>query len=188
MASRGEAPSQHRLKHAFAMWVAPRTSNVFAQNYQQHLVKMATFSTVEEFWRYYSWIIRPSSMTINCDFHLFKDSVRPIWEDEANQKGGKWEIHLRKGVASRCFEDVILAVLGDQFRVGDEICGVVVSIKTHDDMISVWNRSADDKDVIMSIRDTLKQVLNVPSNAAFEYHAHVSKLAQHQSTKSSSRH
>lgn len=54
-------------------------------------------------------------------------------------------IRLKKGIASRCWENLvlffiiadsvytaclqILAMLGEQFMVGDEICGAVVSIR-----------------------------------------------------------
>lgn len=52
-----------------------------------------------------------------------------FFEDEANQKGGKWIVRLRKGLVSRCWENLILAMLGEQFMVGEEICGAVVSIR-----------------------------------------------------------
>jgi hypothetical protein len=38
-------------------------------------------------------------------------------------------VRLRKGLASRCWENLILAMLGEQFMVGEEICGAVVSIR-----------------------------------------------------------
>lgn len=50
-------------------------------------------------------------------------------QDEANQRGGKWIVRLRKGLASRCWENLVLAMLGEQFMVGQEICGAVVSIR-----------------------------------------------------------
>lgn len=52
-----------------------------------------------------------------------------MWEDEANVKGGKWMIRLKKGLISRCWENLILAVLGEQFIVGNEICGAVASMR-----------------------------------------------------------
>ncbi len=59
------------------------------------------------------------------DFFFF-----PIFsQDEANRYGGKWIVRLRKGLASRCWENLILAMLGEQFMVGEEICGAVVSIR-----------------------------------------------------------
>lgn len=50
-------------------------------------------------------------------------------QDDANKSGGKWIIRLRKGLASRCWENLILAMLGEQFMVGEEICGAVVSVR-----------------------------------------------------------
>lgn len=55
-------------------------------------------------------------------------SVSPV-QDESNRSGGKWIIRLRKGLASRFWENIILAMLGEQFMVGEEICGAVVSIR-----------------------------------------------------------
>lgn len=39
-----------------------------------------------------------------------------------------------------------MAVIGEQFDVGDEICGAVVSIRFQEDIISVWNRNANDRE------------------------------------------
>ena len=38
-------------------------------------------------------------------------------------------VRLRKGLVTRCWENLILAMLGEQFMVGDEICGAVVSVR-----------------------------------------------------------
>ncbi|XP_055771553.1 eukaryotic translation initiation factor 4E type 2-like, partial [Salvelinus fontinalis] len=84
---------------------------------------------VEQFWKFYSHLVRPGDLTGHSDFHLFKEGIKPMWEDEANKNGGKWIIRLRKGLASRFWENIILAMLGEQFMVGEEICGVVVSIR-----------------------------------------------------------
>jgi len=46
-----------------------------------------------------------------------------------NRYGGKWIVRLRKGLASRCWENLVLAMLGEQFMVGEEICGAVVSVR-----------------------------------------------------------
>lgn len=90
-------------------------------------------------------------------------------KDEANSNGGKWIVRLRKGLASRCWENLILAILGEQFMVNDEICGAVVSVRYQEDIISVWNRTASDQTTTTRIRDTLKRVLNLPPNTILEY-------------------
>ena len=64
-----------------------------------------------------------------------------MWEDEENKKGGKWIIRLKKGVADRYWEDLLLAIVGDQFaEAGEEVCGVVLSVRSGEDVLSVWTR------------------------------------------------
>ena len=40
---------------------------------------------------------------------------RPVWEDAVNINGGKWIVRLKKGVADRIWEDIVMAIIGDQF-------------------------------------------------------------------------
>lgn len=53
-------------------------------------------------------------------------------------------MRLKKGVASRYWEDLVIAIVSGQFDVGDEICGAVISIRFQEDIISVWNRTSSD--------------------------------------------
>lgn len=52
-----------------------------------------------------------------------------MWEDPGNSKGGKWVIRLKKHKIDRAWENVCMAMLGEQFLVGPEICGVVLSTR-----------------------------------------------------------
>ncbi|KAG9351574.1 hypothetical protein JZ751_022825 [Albula glossodonta] len=90
----------------------------------------------------------------------YEQNIRQIGtvaSDEANKNGGKWIIRLRKGLASRFWENIILAMLGEQFMVGEEICGVVVSIRFQEDILSIWNKTANDQVTTSRIRDTLRR-------------------------------
>uniref|UniRef100_A0A8C5W3G6 Eukaryotic translation initiation factor 4E family member 2 n=1 Tax=Microcebus murinus TaxID=30608 RepID=A0A8C5W3G6_MICMU len=97
-------------------------------------------------------------------------------KDDANKNGGKWIIRLRKGLASRCWENLILAMLGEQFMVGEEICGAVVSVRFQEDIISIWNKTASDQATTARIRDTLRRVLNLPPNTIMEYKTHTDSI------------
>lgn len=46
----------------------------------------------------------------------------------------------------------LLAILGEQFIVGDELCGAVVSVRPNEDIISLWNRTASNPDITTRIR------------------------------------
>jgi translation initiation factor 4E len=78
---------------------------------------------------------------------------RPVWEDPLNLPGGKWIVRLRKGVADRIWEDLVLALIGDQFAgvaqphedAWPEICGCTISVRQNEDILSVWNRIDEPK-------------------------------------------
>ena len=60
-------------------------------------------------------------------------------------------------------------MLGEQFMVGEEICGAMVSVRYNEDIISLWNRNADDEGVTNRIRDTFRRVLNLPPDTIIQY-------------------
>lgn len=171
-------PGEHQLQYTYCLWFSRRAPGKHAapQSFDQNLKLVGRFVSVEQYWAYYCHLIRPCELTGHSDFHLFKDGIKPMWEDEANRYGGKWIVRLRKGLASRCWENLILAMLGEQFMVGDEICGAVVSIRFAEDIISVWNRIASDQVTTNRIRDTLRRVLNLPPNTIMEYKTHTDSL------------
>jgi len=103
---------------------------------------------------------------------MFKKGIKPVWEDTANCKGGKWILRLKKGLSSRIWENLLLAIIGEQFLVGNEILGCVCSVRNQEDIISLWNKTADSQPIINRIRDTMRRLLNLPANAIIEYKKH----------------
>lgn len=75
-----------------------------------------------------------------------------MWEDAANIQGGKWIVRVKKGLASRYWENLVMAIIGDQFDVQDEICGAVLSIRNSEDIISVWNKTSANGRINLKIR------------------------------------
>lgn len=61
-------------------------------------------------------------------------------------------------------------------QAGNEICGVVVSIRYQEDLLSIWNRTASDQATISRIRDALKRLLNLPPTATMDYKTHNESL------------
>ncbi|KAB0401325.1 hypothetical protein E2I00_017249 [Balaenoptera physalus] len=171
-------PAEHPLQYNYTFWYSRRTPGrpTSSQSYEQNVKQIGTCASVEQFWRFYSHMVRPGDLTGHSDFHLFKEGIKPMWEDDANKNGGKWIIRLRKGLASRCWENLILAMLGEQFMVGEEICGAVVSVRFQEDIISIWNKTASDQATTARIRDTLRRVLNLPPNTIMEYKTHTDSI------------
>lgn len=172
---------QHRLQSQYCLWYSRRSPGQGKQNhnFDQNLKLIGRFGSCEQFWSLYSHLVKPGELPNHSDFHLFKMGIKPMWEDEANKFGGKWIVRLRKGLASRCWENLVLAMLGEQFMVGEEVCGAVVSVRFQEDILSIWNRSACDQGVTSRIRDTFKRVLNLPSSTIIEYKAHNDSIKEH---------
>lgn len=66
----------------------------------------------------------------------------------------------------------MIALVGDQFEAGHEICGAVLSIRSHEDIISIWNRSASDDPAKQRIQASMRKVMMLPPTAVLEYKAH----------------
>ncbi|XP_075941183.1 eukaryotic translation initiation factor 4E family member 2 related sequence 1 isoform X1 [Anarhichas minor] len=184
---------EHPLQYNYTFWYSRRTPSrpASSQSYEQNIRQIGSVASliieqyircvcvcvqVEQFWRFYSHLVRPGDLSGHSDFHLFKEGIKPMWEDDSNRSGGKWIIRLRKGLASRFWENIILAMMGEQFMVGEEICGAVVSIRFQEDILSIWNRTSNDQTTTSRIRDTLRRVLNLPANTIMEYKTHNDSL------------
>lgn len=131
------------LKDTWCFWYRPPISKAHGYiQYENTLHGIASVQTAQEFWEIYAHLKRPSKLPVVSDYHLFKKDIRPIWEDEVNRKGGKWIVRLKKGVADRLWEDLLLSLIGNQFGdAGEEVCGAVLSMRNGEDILSIWTRT-----------------------------------------------
>ncbi|KAJ2056343.1 hypothetical protein GGI17_006241 [Coemansia sp. S146] len=172
------ASSEHPLQYAWTYWFMHRAPGQKIDHYESSMIKIATFATVESFWAVYSHLKRPDQVSTITDYQMFRAGVRPVWEDPANIDGGKWMIRLKKGLASRLWEKLTMAVVGDLFEVGpaDQICGIVLSVRNSEDIISLWNKTAADAKTNALILDVMKRAMGLPADTVMEYKAHNESL------------
>ena len=86
-------------------------------------------------------------------------------------------MRLKKGVADRYWEDLLLALVGDQFLdAGEEFCGFVLSVRSGEDVFSIWTKSDGVKNV--KIRDTIRRVLKLPEGTNIVWRSHYDSIAQ----------
>lgn len=48
--------------------------------YKNNLRRLGTFDTVEEFWRHYIYLKRPSELEKDVNVYLFRKQLTPMWE------------------------------------------------------------------------------------------------------------
>ncbi|KAJ5104673.1 Eukaryotic translation initiation factor [Penicillium alfredii] len=168
-------PGEHPLKSTWIVWYRPPTPKY--SDYEKSTAPLASIFSVESFWAVYSHLKRPSLLPTVSDYHIFKKGIRPVWEDEANKRGGKWIVRLKKGVADRYWEDLLLAMVGDQFaEAGDEVCGAVLSVRGGEDVLSVWTRIDGGRNI--KIRETIKRLLAFPPDTNIVWKSHDDSIAQ----------
>jgi hypothetical protein len=86
--------SQHVLNSKWVFWYISRKEKDHEIPYSDRLKKIAEFSTIEEFFRYYMFIKSPSDMERNTDLSIFKEAYKPLWESCPD--GGCWFIRFKK--------------------------------------------------------------------------------------------
>lgn len=88
----------------------------------------------------------PSRLSNNANYHLFKGRIRPMWEDPANAKGGKWVILFRScpGLIDIAWANLTMALVGEMLDDQDMVCGIVASSRPKVDRVQIWTRGRDD--------------------------------------------
>ncbi|ORX49848.1 eukaryotic translation initiation factor 4E [Hesseltinella vesiculosa] len=166
----------HPFQHKWTLWFDNPGKKANLQSWGQHLKEVVSVDTVEEFWGVYNNVVKVDRLDISSNYHLFKQGVRPEWEDSANANGGKFSIQFPRNRTAEAINDywlqTMLAMVGEQFHAEDEICGAVVSVRKVFFRIALWIKSSDDMTKIQTIGQQLKDFLKVPPNIAVEFAPH----------------
>ena len=151
------------------------------ENYSNILNYIAEFDCIETFWRVYNNLVPLDLLPSNTDFFIFKDYIKPQWEDPKNVKGGRWIYDIawdkqKHNFISLYTETVwlnlILSLIGNHFDETEFFIAVIVmSIRHFNNKISIWVIGNDD-DVIMKIGNLFKYNcdLDVKDKIYFQFH------------------
>ena len=116
------------------------------------------------------------------DYHLFKQGVRPEWEDAQNKHGGKWSYQFKEKRSVNIDElwlHTQLAAIGDTLEdeSDNEVMGVVVNVRKGFYRIGLWTRTVgkkgnDGKETLMKIGANFKDVLKLGLDEKVEFSGH----------------
>jgi len=162
-------PSQHKLQNRWSFFYNNPKANPML-SWEDKLQKIYTFETVEDFWALFNSVVGPSRLGLQADYYLFKDGVRPSYEE--NPKGGVWTFNLEKNNKKKLEETwlhLVLGMIGETMEDGNDILGAVVSIKRGQDRLSLWTKTAADKELQVRIAKRLKTSLDLPEGTTLEF-------------------
>ncbi|GAA5839378.1 hypothetical protein JCM11251_003963 [Rhodosporidiobolus azoricus] len=162
---------KHPLYAPWTLWFDSASKQDKAKSWDDALSEVVSFQSVEDFWGLYNNIIPPSLLSANSNYYLFKEGIKPAWEDVANAQGGKWSVQLPRGKYTEQIDSfwlyTMLAAIGETFETPytpptssesdpspasaptplpstftNEICGVIVSARKAFFRINIWTRSS----------------------------------------------
>ncbi|PON54612.1 Translation Initiation factor eIF- 4e [Parasponia andersonii] len=169
-------PQPHPLEHSWTFWFDNPSAKSKQVAWGSSIRPIYTFTTVEEFWSIYNNIRPPSNLADKADFHCFKFKIEPKWEDPVCANGGKWTMSFLKVKADTFWLYTLLAMIGEQFDHGDEICGAVVSVRGKQAKIAVWTKNATNEVAQLSIGKQWKEFLDYNETIGFIFHDDAKKL------------
>lgn len=158
---------------------SPHHSN--KSNWLDHVKSIGLFDSAEGFWGLHDCAILPSQLPANGSYYMFRKHIAPMWEHEANRRGGKWVIQFSgraqsAGSASQpvdtAWQLLCLSAIGELFPGREEeICGVTVSRGkqrgsssfSHSALVEwklcLWTRTAEDETSQKAIAEYIRKLL-----------------------------
>ncbi|KAH7545087.1 hypothetical protein FEM48_Zijuj01G0056100 [Ziziphus jujuba var. spinosa] len=171
--SKGLVHQTHPLENSWTFWFDNYSAKSKQADWGSTMRLIYTFTTVEDV---YNNIHHPSKLSIGTDLHCFKYNIEPKWEDPVCANGGKWTITYGRGKSDTCWLYTLLAMIGEQFDHGDEICGAVVNVRNRQDKISIWTKNASNEAAQLSIGKQWKEFLDYSDTIGFIFHDDAKKL------------
>lgn len=71
--------------------------------------------------------------------------------------------------------NTLLAMIGEQFDEGDEICGAVASVRARQEKIALWTRTATNEAAQMSIGKQWKEFIDYNEKIQYMFHEDAKK-------------
>ncbi|KAL5577280.1 hypothetical protein UlMin_018979 [Ulmus minor] len=121
-----------------------------------HIIKVLMLPTISLIILCHKCHMKFHQVISGADFHCFKYKIEPKWEDLVCANGGKWTMIFQRGKSDTCWLYRLLAMIGEQFDHGDEICGAVVNVITKQQKISIWTKNAlNEASQVMAVNSTI---------------------------------
>ena len=134
------------------------------EKYESQVKKIAEFDTIEEFWGIFQHLRKPDSCRPGIEYFMFKEPIKPMWEDENNKNGGRFSIKLKHGYTTIIWEEMIFALIGGILpkEMKDEINGIVVTSRKEFNTLQIWFKTYEPK-IIKDLEQCIRDLLVIPN-------------------------
>ncbi|KAH0792700.1 Eukaryotic initiation factor 4E family protein [Histomonas meleagridis] len=172
---------KHLLKSEWSLYgFTMPTHEEPPESYTEHIKLLARFSSIEDFWKAYSHIIRPSSLPIHGALHVFRGTSRAMREDPEHKDGGSFLFRVSKGMGPYYWEQLVLALIGE--RLPEDVIGILISCRQKFFNISVWHKTADDENLRQEICSKFCECIHLPLQTRIDYTKHNSVISSEENS------
>lgn len=172
------------LRSTWVIWEQVANDSKAAQ-YSDATHKVVSFQTVKGFWRYWNHLPQPSELLDGKRFvretgeassrsyvdaiMLFRDGVKPEWEDATNASGGHFQFQLKSqhggGTIDEYWNNIVLGMIGGTIEPADMITGVrlVDKMTTRQPAIriEVWFTNYEDTEKVDVLQKSLETAMKL---------------------------
>lgn len=145
--------------------------------------KVAGFNTVQSFWKLWNHMPQPSELLdskrmvreqpdglhVIDAIMIFRDGVRPEWEDKLNANGGHFQFQLKQnlgaGQIDEYWNNLVLGMIGATIEPADMITGVRLVDKLSGPRaanvirLEVWYTNGEDQDKVQALRKNVEKCM-----------------------------
>ncbi|KAG7851443.1 hypothetical protein KL941_001112 [Ogataea angusta] len=173
--SREEFNVKHPLNSKWTLWYTKPAVDS-SESWSDLLKPVVAFDTVEEFWGIFNSIPKADELPLKSDYHLFRENIKPEWEDPANSKGGRFSFQfkgkrLEHGI-NEIWTRALLSVIGETIEDDqNEVNGVVLNVRKVGYRVCLWTKSCD-RAALVPIGERLKKILMLREGESVEFISH----------------
>lgn len=158
------ATKKTQLQQEYSLWALIREQTFQKKKHEgfdpSELQEITSFGTVQDFWMVYQHMRRPTAMPYGTNLHVFVKGIKPVWEDPQLQEGARFTLKMPKSHSSKYWEDLLLAMIGEQMTEG-VVAGLVMNLKPQFDKIAVWITDCRDEKAMAQLKQDILKITQI---------------------------
>jgi len=171
------------LRYTWSIWEQIMASNDKAAAYSDATHQVAQFSSVQEFWKLWNHMPQPSELLeqkrmvreqpdglhVIDAIMIFRENIRPEWEDKMNANGGHFQFQLKPniggGQVDEYWNNLVLGMIGATIEPANMITGIRLVDKLSGPRaanvirLEVWFSNMEDASAVQTLKKNLEKCM-----------------------------
>jgi len=146
-------------------------------DYEKSLQCLGVVKSVQDFWRYWN-AIDIDRLPDFSSLSVFKEPIKPMWEDAGNKAGGQWLLKSSGRTAmEELFTKMVLALIGGYFDCHESLCGAILTKKPMQSVsMGLWSGKSASSYARLYMEEELRELLGLEDeHPSFEFKEHHAK-------------